>query len=600
MKISELCFDLSTLREGYLDHSFAVSEIIREVLRRIDEDDPKIWISVDTESNLLKMATGLEDKDPTDLPLYGIPFAVKDNIDVANLPTTAACSDFKYFPSEDATVVALLRKAGAIPIGKTNLDQFATGLVGVRSPYGIPGNAFDADYIPGGSSSGSAISVALGQVSFALGTDTAGSGRVPACFNNLIGLKPTRGLLSAKGVVPACRSLDCVSIFALNASDAQRVLGVARKFDDQDPFSRPNPELLDTTKLVDKQGLVFGIPKPTQLLFFGNEDYQNLYLQAVKRLDSLGYQSKVIDIESFLRAAKLLYEGPWVAERYWAIRDLIESAPEALHPTTRAVIEKGDQFSAVDTFDVIYKLSALKQLADKILDEIDFIVTPTAGTHYTIAELESDPIELNSNLGYYTNFMNLLDLSAIAVPTGFTAKKMPFGVTLFASAFHDEKLLAIADRLQKASELPLGTTQTKRYPPLQPTEYPSQPILVCGAHMSGLPLNHQLTDKGASLAKRCKTATKYRLYALPDTTPPKPGMARDEASGVSIDVEIWDLPHSQWSAFLQEIPSPLGIGTVELEDGSSVKGFICEPYAIKEAKDVSEFGSWRNYINSLS
>ncbi|MDQ8202091.1 allophanate hydrolase [Pelagicoccus sp. SDUM812003] len=594
-----ISFDITTLREGYLAGDYTPTDIIREVLSRIDAGDSKIWISVDSANRLLEQAAKLETKDPASLPLYGIPFAVKDNIDVANLPTTAACPDYRYFASKDAYVVALLRTAGAIPIGKTNLDQFATGLVGVRSPYGVPSNAFNPDYIPGGSSSGSAVSVALGQVSFSLGTDTAGSGRIPACFNNLIGLKPSRGLFSNRGVVPACKSLDCVSVFAYNAADAQNVFRIAASFDQQDAYSRANPTELADTQKVHRNDLRMGVPLPHQLQFFGDEDYQNQYLAAVKRLEGLGYQSKLIDIEPLLSAARLLYEGPWVAERYWAIRELIETVPDCLHPTTRAIIEKGIEGTAVDAFDAAYKLQAFKQTSETIWHEVDFLATPTAGTHYTIAEVEANPIQLNSNLGYYTNFMNLLDMCSVATPTGFTPKKLPFGITLIAPAFHDEKLLVIADRLQQASELPLGATENKRYGSLKAPSYDSLPILVCGAHMSGLPLNHQLTELGAVFNRSTRTASAYRLYALPGTTPPKPGMIRDAENGSAIDVEIWDLPKGQWAAFIAQIPAPLGIANIELADGSFVKGFSCEAWAVEDAKEVTQHASWRTYLETV-
>ncbi|MDQ8180571.1 allophanate hydrolase [Pelagicoccus sp. SDUM812005] len=595
-----ISFDITTLREGYLAGDFTVSDIIRETLSRIKSGDSKIWICVDTEERLLAQAAELESKSPHDLPLYGIPFAVKDNIDVAQLPTTAACPDFRYFADADATVVAQLRAAGAIPVGKTNLDQFATGLVGVRSPYGVPGNAFNPDYIPGGSSSGSAVSVALGQVSFSLGTDTAGSGRVPACFNNLVGLKPSRGLLSNTGLVPACKSLDCISIFALNAGDAQSALHAAACYDPSDAYSRPFPTSLESPKRAFREGMTFGVPSPEQLQFFGDQDYLNLYLESVKRLESLGFKKQVIDFSPFLAAARLLYEGPWVAERYWAIQDLIKESPDSLHPTTRAIIEKGIEGTAVDAFDAAYKLQAFRQAIQPLWEEVDFLATPTAGTHYTIDQVEADPIQLNSNLGYYTNFMNLLDLSSVAVPTGFTSKQLPFGITVIAPAFHDEKLLAIADKLQIASDLNLGATPFKRHRSLVKAPCDTLPIAVCGAHMSGLPLNPQLTELGASFDRATATSPHYRLFALPGTTPPKPGMIRDPENGTSIELEIWQLPKTQWAAFIEQIPAPLGIGNIELADGSYVKGFTCESWATADAAEASSHGGWRAYLESLS
>ncbi|MEM9160237.1 MAG: allophanate hydrolase [Verrucomicrobiota bacterium] len=590
-------FDIQSLQEAYRSGTLKVSDVVRESLRRIAADDRKIWITLDTEDNLLQHAVALESKDPASLPLYGIPFAVKDNIDVANLPTTAACPDYKYFPENDAFVVAQLRAAGAVPVGKTNLDQFATGLVGVRSPHGVPGNALDPNYIPGGSSSGSAVSVAKGQVSFSLGTDTAGSGRVPACFNNLVGLKPSRGLLSNTGLVPACKSLDCISVFSLNVGDAQRVLDTAAQFDPADGYSRPYPSHLESPTRVFRDGAPFGVPDPTQLKFFGNDEYQNQFLAAVKRMESLGFTGKIVDISPLLEAALLLYEGPWVAERYWAIQDLIENAPESLHPITRAIIEKGIEGTAVDAFDAAYKLQELKQKSQALWDEVDFLLTPTAGTHYTIAELEADPIQLNSNLGYYTNFMNLLDLSSVATPTGFTKEKMPFGITLIAPAFHDYKLLKLADKLHRASDLPLGATPHKVHSKLEPAPIATQPILVCGAHMTGLPLNSQLTELGAVFNRSTQTAKAYRLFALPGATPPKPGMVRDEEKGESIEVEIWNLPETQWAKFISQIPAPLGIANIELADGSTVKGFSCESYATQGAEEVTHHKSWRFYLS---
>lgn len=596
--MNTVSLDIATLSERYRSKSLTPTQLVLEVLQRISDGDPKIWISVDSEKNLLRQAGELEDKQADSLPLYGIPFAIKDNIDVANLPTTAACPDFRSFPGSDATVVSLLRNAGAIPIGKTNLDQFATGLVGTRSPYGIPDNPFNPKYIPGGSSSGSAVSVALGQVSFSLGTDTAGSGRVPACFNNLIGLKPTKGSISTLGVFPACRSLDCVSIFALNAHDAQKVFNVAAIQDFDDPYSREVPKELDSLSRIPKDEAVFGVPDPLQLKFFGNESYQELYLESIRRLESLGHTRKTIDFSPFLEAAKLLYEGPWVAERYWATKDLIENSPDSLLPTTRKVIEKGNLGTAVETFDAMYKLQASRKRAASILSQVDFIATPTAGTHYRKTEIESNPIQLNSNLGYYTNFMNLLDLSAIAVPTGFTEHGLPFGVTLFANAFHDEYLLEIANRLHSESGLNLGKSEVKRHPELAPAEYDSVPIAVCGAHMSGLPLNSQLRELGSVYLKTIHTSPRYRLFALPNTTPPKPGLVKDAENGGPIEIELWNLPKTQWSTFIGKIPPPLGLGNIELEDGSYVKGFLCEAWAAEGARDITDLGSWRKFVNS--
>jgi allophanate hydrolase len=390
----------------------------------------------------------LEGRDPASLPLYGIPFAIKDNIDLAGIPTTAACPDYAYTPQISATVVQQLIDAGAIPLGKTNLDQFATGLVGARSPYGACRNSIDPDYISGGSSAGSAVAVALGMASFSLGTDTAGSGRVPAAFNNLLGHKPSCGLLSTSGVVPACRTLDCVSIFALNAADAAAVLDVAQGYDAVDPYSRramPGKPVLGSK-------FRFGVPHDGQLEFFGNPETPGLFGAAVERLRSLGGEAVSIDFSPFLETARLLYEGPWVAERYAAIREFIETRPDALFPVTRQIISGAGKFTAVDTYAALYRLKALQRRTETVWDDIDVLFTPTAGTIYRVSEVEAEPLRCNSNLGYYTNFMNLLDLSAVAVPAGFQTNRLPFGVTLAAPAFSDGMLLELADRMQHAPD----------------------------------------------------------------------------------------------------------------------------------------------------
>jgi allophanate hydrolase len=413
----------------------------------IGTDDPRhVWIRRLSRDEMLAYTQKLEGRDPASLPLYGIPFAIKDNIDLAGVPTTAACPAYAYMPETSATVVQKLIEAGAFPVGKTNLDQFATGLVGARSPYGAARNGFDSDYISGGSSAGSAVSVALGMASFSLGTDTAGSGRIPAAFNNLIGLKPTCGLLSTSGVIPACRTLDCVSIFALSAKDAAEVLEVAQGFDVEDPYSR---RPLPGTSLLGGR-FSFGVPREDQLEFFGNPETPGLYRAAVERLSDLGGKAVIIDFGPFLETARLLYEGPWVAERYAAIREFIEAEPETLFPVTRQIITSATRFSAADTYAALYRLKALQRRTEMVWDDIDVLLTPTAGTIYTLAEVEAEPVRCNSNLGYYTNFMNLLDLSAIAVPGGFQSNGLPFGVTLAAPAFSENMLLDLGERMELA------------------------------------------------------------------------------------------------------------------------------------------------------
>lgn len=445
--------NIATLREKYISGSLTPNVLVEQLDTYIGSEDPHhIWIRRLTRDEMLAYTRKLESRNPVELPLYGIPFAIKDNIDLAGIPTTAACPDYAYIPEKNATVVQKLIDAGAIPVGKTNLDQFATGLVGTRSPYGAGRNAFNPDYISGGSSSGSAVSVALGMASFSLGTDTAGSGRVPAAFNNLIGHKPTCGLLSTSGVVPACRTLDCVSIFALSAADVSTVLEVAQGFDEADPYSRRiaigKPPLGSKFR--------FGIPYDDQLEFFGNQETPLLFRAAVERMRNIGGESVTIDFSPFLETARLLYEGPWVAERYAAIREFIETCPDSLIPVTRQIISGATRFSAADTYSALYRLKTMQRRTEMMWNDIDLLLTPTAGTTYTVEEVNAEPVQCNSNLGYYTNFMNLLDLSAIAVPAGFQTNKLPFGITLAAPAFSDSMLLRVAANMHRALACPGG------------------------------------------------------------------------------------------------------------------------------------------------
>ena len=592
--------DLEALSSRYRAGDLRPRQLVEDLLQRIERrGDDKVWIHRVPREELLARAAELEQRGRGGLPLYGIPFAIKDNIDLAGHPTTAACPDFRYVAKESAAVVERLLAAGAIALGKTNLDQFATGLVGVRSPYGVPGNSFDPAFVPGGSSSGSAIAVASGLASFSLGTDTAGSGRVPAAFNNLVGHKPTCGLLSTRGVVPACRSLDCVSIFALTAGDAAAVLRAARGYDAADPYSRREPEVGHSATLRSFAGCRVGVPRREQLEFFGNADAAKLFQQAVDRLATLGAERIEVDFAPFFATARLLYEGPWVAERYVAIRDFIEKHPGSLHPVTRGIIGGAVKYSAVDAFSAYHRLKELQRATASVWNSVDILVTPTAGTIYRIAEVEADPVRTNSNLGHYTNFMNLLDLSAIAVPAGFMGSGLPFGITLIAPAFADESLCALGDIAQRAMVKTVGATGLP-FPILKNHEQPVRNqelirVAVCGAHMSGLPLNFQLTERGARLARSCRTAPQYRFYALTEFSPPRPGLVRAD-NGTSIEVEVWEVPSATFGSFVDGIPSPLGIGTVALEDGTQVKGFLCEAHAVRSARDISGLGSWRQFI----
>jgi allophanate hydrolase len=559
-------------------------------------DDHHAWISLMPLERLLAMAELLESHDPASLPLYGVPFAVKDNIDLADLPTTAACPDFAYQPERSATVVEKLIAAGAIPLGKTNLDQFATGLNGTRSPYGACRNAIAPDYISGGSSAGSAVSVALGQVSFSLGTDTAGSGRVPAAFNNLVGLKPSCGALSNRGVLPACRSLDSVSIFALSASDAAAVFAVAQGVDAEDPYSRPLRA--SEQRFVAARGFRFGVPRADQLAFFGDAENPGLFGAAVAQLTALGGTPVELDFAPFLETANLLYGGPWVAERYHAIRDFIERQPESVFPVTREITLAGGKATAVELFDALYRLKALKVRCDAAWHSVDVVITPTAGYHPTIAAVQADPIRINTELGYYTNFMNLLDYAAIAVPASWRSDGLPFGVTFFAPAHQDFYLLELAAHWQQSLGLTVGATgQSVTQGAVSSVAAEDMiRVAVCGAHLSGLPLNWQLTSRGAQLVGAVRSAPEYRFYALAGGPPQRPGMVRVEQGGASIAMEVWALPARHFGSFVAGIPAPLGIGKVRLEDGSEVCGFVCEGIATANAEDITAYGGWRAWL----
>jgi allophanate hydrolase len=559
--------------------------------------DPAIFITLRDEADALAEATALAANGDTDLPLYGVPFAVKDNIDVKGLPTTAACPAFAYDPGKDATCVARLRRAGAIVIGKTNLDQFATGLVGVRSPYGTPRNLFDPSLIPGGSSAGSAIAVGAGLVPLALGTDTAGSGRVPAGLSNIVGLKPSLGLVSTAGVVPACRTLDCVSVFALTVDDAFAALAAMAGPDPADPYSRPRP--LGAPEAV-PAGLRIGVPMPGQRLFFGDKASAAAYEVALADLAGLGAAIVEIDIEPFYETARLLYDGPWVAERYISVRSLIASAPEAMHSVTRQIILGGAHPSAVDTFKAFYQLEELRRVRDHTFGEIDVLALPTVPTVYTVAQVLADPIGLNSRLGTYTNFVNLLDLCALAVPASMQAT--PFGITLLAQAGNDATLASLGRVFHAGTGLPLGATGTAQ-PALAPL--PGSPageiaIAVVGAHLTGMPLNGELKSFGARFLERTTTTADYRLFLLPGTTPAKPGLLRVGVdAGVAVDVEIWTMPAEQFGRFVASIPAPLSIGTLTITDGRDVKGFLVEAEATRDARDISAFGGWRNFMEQM-
>jgi len=571
------------LAEAYQSGEARPLEVLEQVYANIESNGQfPVWIALNPFESALAALRVAESRVARG-PLFGVPFAVKDNIDVAGLPTTAGCAEFSYIPERNSFVVDRLTEAGAIPIGKTNLDQFATGLVGTRSPYGICASIFDSRYISGGSSSGSAVAVARGDVSFALGTDTAGSGRVPAAFNGLVGLKPTRGVLSTSGVVPACRSLDCVSIFATSLEDAERVFSAGIGFDAQDPFSRQGNFMATTGRPL----LRIGVPDSSGLEFFGDSESEALYREAIAHLVHLGHKTVQFDLKPFRQVADLLYQGPWVAERLAALDNFMGEKPEAVHPVVRSIIEGARRYSASDAFRAVYELARLRRIIEPLWEMIDAIVLPTVPTHYTIEAVLGDPIILNQNLGYYTNFTNLLDLCALSLPAGHKKSGLPFGITWLAPAHHDRRLIEYARAAQgttrrESSTLALGQVR----------------LAVAGAHLSGQPLNGQLVSRQARLVATTATAAQYRLYAL-NTVPPKPGLVHaPDAAGQSIEVEVWELDERAFGSFVAEVPAPMTIGTTRLIDGSQVKGFCCEPHALTGARDITQFGGWRNYLAS--
>ena len=591
---SSLSLDLASLRETYKSRWAKPSDVIDALYSRLQSGPLEpVWISLTSRAAAMARARELE-RDPlaTALPLYGVPFAVKDNIDVAGLPTTAACPAFAYQPAANAAVVQALVDAGAIPIGKTNLDQFATGLAGTRTPHGACSSVFDPRYISGGSSSGSAVAVASGLVGFSLGTDTAGSGRIPAAFNNLVGLKPTRGVISTAGVVPACRSLDCISIFAHTCHDAHTAWLAARGFDPNDSYSRaPRPGEGAAPWAAGR--FRFGVPSPGRLEFFGDEQALELYARALASLERIGGERVEIDFAPFRAAAGLLDAGPRLAEHLAALGPFLADHAEQMDPIVRQAIARGSQYSAVDAFAAEYQLREFARAAEREWERMDVLALPTTGTIYTHEAVAADPIRLNTNLGYYTDFVNPLDLAAVALPAGFRGNGLPFGISLIGRAFTEEGLLSLGDRFHRTqTTLPGPAVDTGAAPP------ECIPLAVVGAHLTGQPLNSELTRRGARLLKATRTAAGYRLYRLNESFPPKPGLVRDAAfQGPGIEVEVWAMPSDQLGGFVADVPPPLGIGSAVLESGETVKCFITEPHSIRTATDITRFGGWRNFLN---
>ena len=592
-------FEMAELAPRLARGEVSASEVLAEAYRRIQAAGARpIFVELLPMERAAVFVAQAEarKRNGERLPLFGIPFVIKDNIDLAGVPTTAGCPAFAYIPESTAPAVQRLVDAGAIPLGKTNLDQFATGLVGTRSPFGICSSAFDERFVAGGSSSGSGVAVARGLASFALGTDTAGSGRVPAAFNNVVGMKPTRGLVSTRGVVPACRSLDCVSVFAGSVADARLVLGTLAAFDPYDPFSRGVPprsaeERAATVKRV-------GVPRELEGL---SDEYQRLFAETVTNASALGVECVSIDLEPFLEAALLLYGGPWVAERYAAVGEFIASHPDDVHPVVRDIVLGGVAIAGADVFRGRYRLAELERRAASTWGAVDALLLPTTAFHPTIEAVLGDPFEQNALLGRFTNFANLMDLAAIALPSGFTRDGLPFGVSVIGQAFSDWRLADFADRLQRALPATIGRTGVPIAPPSEPVSSRGERrdvlLAVAGAHLTGLPLNGELTRRGARLVGTGKTAQDYRFYALAGTVPAKPGLVRSPGfSGPGIEVELWTLEREAFGSFVASVPPPMVIGNVTLDDGRSVKSFLCEPYALEGSEDITSFGGFRAFL----
>ncbi|POW55258.1 allophanate hydrolase [Candidatus Pantoea alvi] len=588
-------FTLQDWQHRYQQDPHCIGALLTAHLDALDRQD-NAWICLASPAQLqAQIEPLLADylRNPAALPLFGVPFAVKDNIDVAGWPTSAACPAFTYTAAEDAFVVAQLKAAGAVVIGKTNLDQFATGLVGTRSPFGAVSNTFNPDYVSGGSSSGSASVLARGLVAFSLGTDTAGSGRVPAGFNNIVGLKPTKGWLSARGVVPACRLNDTVSVFALTVEDAFAVATAAGGYDAGDAYSRRNPH---TAPASFNAQPAFAIPAAPE--FFGDTQAEAAWQRALEQLQAGGATLHPIDFTPFHQLAEQLYYGPWVAERTAAVGEII-NRPEEMDPVVYGIVSSGLKYSAVEAYRAEYLRAELTRQIQQTMAQFDAVVVPTSPTIHTLEEMKQEPVRYNSHFGTYTNFTNLADLSALALPGPFREDGLPAGITLIAPAWQDRALADFGLRWQQQMALSPGATgqpPRARHAPL-PLSADHVRVAVVGAHLTGMPLNFQLTTRNAVWVEETQTASNYRLFALLDGPIKKPGLLRSD-SGAPIAVELWDIPLARFGEFVAEIPVPLGIGSLTLADGRVVKGFICEPAVLAQALEITEFGGWRNWLAS--
>ena len=563
---------------GQSPHRRAADRVRDAYARLAETDRPEAWITLRAEAEVLAEAERIDARRTAgdDLPLAGWIVAVKDNIDVAGMPTTAGCPAYAYTPAISSPAVARLAAAGAIVLGKTNMDQFATGLVGTRSPYGAVRNVHDPRRIAGGSSSGSAVVVALGVADVALGTDTAGSGRVPAAFQGIVGLKPTLGLVPNTGVVPAARSFDSVAVFARTVAQAQSAAHIAAGADTADPRSRSWPA--DAPLAAPPRPRVAVPNGPLAPL---SAAWAAAFERAVNRLAEAGAVVVPVDAGPFLEAAALLYGGAFVAERYAAVGEFIDAHPDDIDPSVRTIIGGARDVTARQLVADTERLERLRARAMAELSGSDALLLPTVPRHPTLLEVAADPLGVNASLGIYTNFVNLFDMCAIAVPAG-EADGGPFGVTVIGRAFADH-LVADVGRMLAAA------------PPVHPVA-PALRLVVLGAHMSGGALSHQLTRRGARLVGQVRTAPHYRMYALA-TEPPKPGLVRVADGGRSIEGELWLLPLASLGAFLAELPEPMALGPILLDDGTTVTGFLCQDHAVSDAADISDHGGWRAYLS---
>ncbi|MGD9738614.1 MAG: allophanate hydrolase [Bauldia sp.] len=594
--ITDLPFTIAALRGAYAE-GLKPAAIVDEVFRRLAvAQDPGIFITMAPRSALLAVADALGAFDPA-RPLWGVPVAVKDNIDVEGLATTAACREYAYNPQRDAEAVRRLRNAGALIVGKTNLDQFATGLVGVRTPHPVPRNSIDPNLVPGGSSSGSAVAVARGIVAVSLGTDTAGSGRVPAAFNNIVGLKPSNGAVSSVGMVPACRSLDCTSVFALDVEDAWTTFEALASFDERDPYARPLPP--PAVPALPPR-LRIGVPEDDDRIF-SSPHTRAAYDAALETAARIGADIVEVDFDAFFDVGTLLYGGPWVAERHAATRGFFSGHADAMLPVIREIIGRSTLLSAADAFDGLYKLRTLERATSPIWDAVDILCVPSIPGPVTRAEITADPFAANARLGTYTNFVNLLGLCGLTIPTGTQTDGAPASVTFLGRNGDDGRLAAFGRSLHLARSETMGATGW----PLPQQEWPARgaktlgiPLMVFGAHLSGLPLNHELLEAGAIFTSVALTAPDYRLHALPGAKA-RPGLVRVAPdTGVSVVGEIWTLPVAGFGSFVASVVPPLAIGTIRLDDGSTVKGFLAEAEGVRGTPDISHHGGWRAYLNA--